>query len=259
MRTAFLLLACAVSLLAQRNADYDYSVVSQVRIDLRDLGYPPIDVIPSDESAIRALTVAPNGAIYGATSGRRSHLFVLYPVHGYVQPLGYLDGVNTVHRAVVVSKSGDVYIGSSARVDNGGTVTINTQVGASSAIRLSATSASRSALTPPARSPTLASRARRKASTPSPSIAPQCHLWSDLSERPLLQLLLDDQVHRPRQSGRTAYARRELREREEHARAIAVTADGGVFAPARGFLYQAVANRLEKLAVTAPPCRGVSS
>jgi len=98
-------------LTAQRTLDYDHSVVSQVRIDLRDLGYPPIDVIPSEECAVRALTVAPNGALYGATSGKRSHLFVLFPVHGYVQPLGFLKGVTTVHRSLVVSKAGDVYIG----------------------------------------------------------------------------------------------------------------------------------------------------
>jgi hypothetical protein len=102
---------------AQRTIEYDHSVVSQVRIDARDLGYSPVDVIPSGESAIRALAVAPNGAIYGATSGTRSHLFVLYPQHGYVQPLGYLDGVATVHRAMAVAKNGDVYIGGSNGVD----------------------------------------------------------------------------------------------------------------------------------------------
>jgi hypothetical protein len=106
--------------LAQRPLEYDYSVVRQVRVDLRDLGYPPVDVIPAEESAIRSLAVAPNGALYGATSGRRSHLFVLFPVHGYVQPLGYLEGVTTVHHALVVSRTGDVYLGASAGVDNGG-------------------------------------------------------------------------------------------------------------------------------------------
>jgi hypothetical protein len=106
--------------LAQRTLDHDRSIVSQVRIDLRDLGYPPVDVIPSGESAVRALTVAPDGRIYGATSGKRSHLFVLNPLHGYVQPLGFLEGVSTVHRALVVSQSGDVYIGASIGVDNNG-------------------------------------------------------------------------------------------------------------------------------------------
>jgi hypothetical protein len=121
MRTlAFTLLVACPTILAQRTSDYDDSVVSQVRIDLRDLGYPPRDVIPPDESAIRSLAVAPSGTVYGATSGHRSHLFVLYPQHGYVQPLGYLKGVTTVHRSVVVAANGDVYIGASNGVDNNG-------------------------------------------------------------------------------------------------------------------------------------------
>lgn len=112
------LFAAAAS--GQRTLEIDRSLVSQVRIDLRDLGYPPVDVIPSDESAIRALAVAPNGSIYGATSGRRSHLFVLEPLHGYVRPLGFLKDVTTVHRSLVVSRQGDVYIGGSLAVDNNG-------------------------------------------------------------------------------------------------------------------------------------------
>src|SRR5450755_5124043 len=83
----------ATPVTAQRESEYDASVVKQVRIDLRDLGYPPLDVIPSDESAIRALAVAPDGTLYGATCGTRSHLFMLSPVHGYVLPLGVLEGV----------------------------------------------------------------------------------------------------------------------------------------------------------------------
>jgi len=101
----------SLPLAAQRDPGYDYSVVKQVRIDLRDLGYPPVDVIPPDESAIRALAVAPDGTLYGATSGKRSHLFMLNPVHGYVQPLGVLPGVAAVHRSLVISRHGNVYIG----------------------------------------------------------------------------------------------------------------------------------------------------
>ena len=109
---------CALLLLAgtlakgQRTPDYDRVVVPQNRIDARDLGYPPIDVIPDGESAITALTVAPNGNLYGATSGKRSHLFVLNPRHGYVQPLGFIPGTTAVTNALAVSDSGDVYIGS---------------------------------------------------------------------------------------------------------------------------------------------------
>jgi hypothetical protein len=111
-------LSCALALLAgvvakgQRTLDYDNVVVPQNRIDARDLGYPPVDVIPNGESAITALTVAPNGHLYGATSGKRSHLFVLSPRHGYVQPLGYIPDTTAV-TALAVSKGGDVYIGTS--------------------------------------------------------------------------------------------------------------------------------------------------
>jgi len=119
-RSAIIGAFCVFALGAQRSPEYDHSVVSQVRIDARDPGYPPVDVIASDESAIRALTVGSDGAIYGATSGKRSHLFVLYPQHGYVQPLGFLPGVTTVHHALAASNNGDVYIGGSIGVETQG-------------------------------------------------------------------------------------------------------------------------------------------
>lgn len=98
---------------AQRTPDYDRVVIPQNRIDARDLGYPPIDIIPNGESEIGALTVAPNGSLYGATSGNRAHLFVLNPRHGYVQPLGFLPDTKSVAQALVVSAAGDIYIGTS--------------------------------------------------------------------------------------------------------------------------------------------------
>jgi len=101
------------SALAQRTLDYDKVVVPQNRIDARDLGYPPIDVIPNGESAITSLTIAPNGNLYGATSGKRSHLFLLNPRHGYVQPLGFLPDTTGVSQSLAVSSSGEVYIGTS--------------------------------------------------------------------------------------------------------------------------------------------------
>jgi hypothetical protein len=116
MRPKGLLLVALVPLFtanAQRSRDYDTVVVQQTRIDARDLGYPPMDVIPDGESGITSLTVAPNGYLYGATSGSRAHLFVLIPLHGYVQPLGVIPGATSVAHAVAVSVSGDVYIGTS--------------------------------------------------------------------------------------------------------------------------------------------------
>jgi outer membrane protein assembly factor BamB len=109
---AFLILSSAVAALAQRSLDYDHVVVPQNRIDARALGYPPLDVIPDGESGITSLAVAPNGDIYGATSGARSHLFVLSPIHGFVQPIGYLPDTKSVTHAVVTSAEGDVYVGS---------------------------------------------------------------------------------------------------------------------------------------------------
>jgi len=111
-------IALALPVWAQRDSSYDSSVVSQVRIDLRDLGYPPVDVIPSDESEIRALAVAPHGHVYGATSGERSHLFLLDPQHGYVEPLGVLPDAKVVHHSLVVDQRGEVYIGTALPVDN---------------------------------------------------------------------------------------------------------------------------------------------
>lgn len=108
-----LLLAAVPMARGQRTLDYDNVVVPQNRIDARDLGYAPIDLIPDGESAITALTIAPNGNLYGATSGKRSHLFVLSPRHGYVQPLGYLPDTLAVTNALVVSGDGSVFIGAS--------------------------------------------------------------------------------------------------------------------------------------------------
>ena len=112
------LVTSSLSVWAQRDRSYDSSVVSQVRIDFRELGYPPLDVIPPDESAIRALAAAPDGRIYGATSGERSHLFLLDPQRGYVEPLGTLADAKVVHHALVVGQRGEVYIGTALSVDN---------------------------------------------------------------------------------------------------------------------------------------------
>jgi len=97
----------------QRDLSYDSVVVTQTRIDARDLGHAPIDVIPDGESGITSLTVAANGDLYGATSGSSAHLFVLNPRHGYVQPLGVIPGATSVTNAIVASISGDIFIGTS--------------------------------------------------------------------------------------------------------------------------------------------------
>jgi len=111
-------IALVLPVWGQRDKSYDFSVVSQVRVDLRDLGYPPVDVIPADESQIRSLTVGPDGRLYGATSGQRSHLFLLAPQHGYVEPLGTLADSKVIHHSLVVDQAGEVYVGTALAVDN---------------------------------------------------------------------------------------------------------------------------------------------
>ncbi len=103
----------AAPVFAQRNPSHDRLTVPQTRIDVRDLGYSPADIIPDGESGITSLSRAPNGDIYGATSGARSHLFVLNPQHGYVIPIGVIPGTTSVTHAVVISEKGQVYIGTS--------------------------------------------------------------------------------------------------------------------------------------------------
>lgn len=111
--SAILLLLLGAPLFGQRDPAHDKVVVAQDRIDARDLGYRPVDIIPDGESGITALTVAPNGDLFGATSGSHAHLFMLTPRHGYVQPLGVIPMAHSVLNALVVSAAGDVYIGTS--------------------------------------------------------------------------------------------------------------------------------------------------
>ena len=58
-------------------ASYIYSqdwskpvIKNQQRVDLRDLGYPMVNEIPVNSSAITSLLTARDGIIYGGTSGR---------------------------------------------------------------------------------------------------------------------------------------------------------------------------------------------
>jgi hypothetical protein len=68
-------------------------------------------LIPDDESGITSLSVAPNGDIYGATSGAHSHLFVLNPQRGHVVPIGVVPDANAVTHALVISAAGNVFLG----------------------------------------------------------------------------------------------------------------------------------------------------
>jgi sugar lactone lactonase YvrE len=84
-----------------------------LRIDLRNLGRPPLDVIPPGESAITSLVIAGDGRIYGGTSGKRAHIFVLDPAWDQVFPLGHIPGEESIQHSLVAAPDGSLWIGTS--------------------------------------------------------------------------------------------------------------------------------------------------
>jgi outer membrane protein assembly factor BamB len=82
------------------------------RLDFRDLGYPGATEIPADSSPITALLAHDgNGKVYGATSGKKSHLFVYDFRVNKVFPLGVLPKSEGVHGCLVEGNNGILYIG----------------------------------------------------------------------------------------------------------------------------------------------------
>ena len=103
-----LVVIAAVPALAQKcvNPHFDAQ-----RLDYRDLGYPSATEIPADSSPITALMAHSNGKVYGATSGKASHLFVWDSRVNKVFPLGVLPNAQGVHGCLVEGKDGTVYVG----------------------------------------------------------------------------------------------------------------------------------------------------
>ena len=103
--------AATESLFAQKcvNPHFDAQ-----RLDFRDLGYPGATEIAADSSPITALMSHDgNGKVYGATSGRDSHLFVWDARVNKVFPLGQLPkGEKGVRNCMVQGEDGRIFIGS---------------------------------------------------------------------------------------------------------------------------------------------------
>jgi len=60
---------------------------------MRDLGYPRVNEIPADCSAITALVAARrSGKLYGGTTGRSAYLFVYDTAINKVRHLGVVPG-----------------------------------------------------------------------------------------------------------------------------------------------------------------------
>src|ERR1035437_727994 len=81
------------------------------RVDLRDLGYPFVNEIPENSSAITSLLTSHDGKIYGATTGEESYLFFFDPVINKVRHLGKIPGQESVHHSIVEDKDGYIYLG----------------------------------------------------------------------------------------------------------------------------------------------------
>ena len=84
------------------------------RLDFRDLGYPGATEIAADSSPITALMSHDgNGKVYGATTGRSSHLFVWDYRVNKVFPLGQLPkGEKGVRNCMVQGEDGRIFVGS---------------------------------------------------------------------------------------------------------------------------------------------------
>lgn len=81
------------------------------RLDYRDLGYPGATEIPADDSPITALLAHSNGHVYGATTGKQSHLFYFDNLTNKVYPLGTLPRSEGVHHTLLEGKDGLIYVG----------------------------------------------------------------------------------------------------------------------------------------------------
>lgn len=84
-----------------------------LRLDLRELGHPPLDVIPPGERAITSLVIGRDGFLYGGTSGKRAHVFQLDPKWGHVYPLGFLPDEESIYHSLAAGEDGAIYIGTS--------------------------------------------------------------------------------------------------------------------------------------------------
>jgi outer membrane protein assembly factor BamB len=86
------------------------------RLDLRDLGYPEINQIPANSSAITSLSTGASGRIYGGTSGDEAYLFFYDPAINKVRHLGKFSGEEGIHHSLVVDRDGFIYAGTGKNI-----------------------------------------------------------------------------------------------------------------------------------------------
>jgi outer membrane protein assembly factor BamB len=86
------------------------------RLELRDLGYPEVNQIPANSSAITSLLAARSGKIYGGTSGDDAYLFLYDPSLNKVKHLGKIKGQQGIYHALVEDSDGSLYVGTGMNV-----------------------------------------------------------------------------------------------------------------------------------------------
>ncbi|MEN8227294.1 MAG: hypothetical protein ABFS38_04000 [Bacteroidota bacterium] len=91
-------------------------IKNQQRVDLRDLGYPEVNGIPVNSSAITSLITAGDGIIYGGTSGEEPYLFLFDPTINKVRHLGKIPGHTGIHHSLVEDKNGNIFVGTGMNI-----------------------------------------------------------------------------------------------------------------------------------------------
>ena len=86
-------------------------IKNQQRVDMRDLGYPMVNEIPVNSSAITSLLTARDGIIYGGTSGDEAYFFLFDPKINKIRHQGKIPGHTGIHHSMVEDKDGNIYIG----------------------------------------------------------------------------------------------------------------------------------------------------
>jgi len=109
--TNFLILAILAAGPAYAQDWVKPQIRNQQRVDLRDLGYPIVNEVPVNSSAVTSLLTAGNGNIYGCTSGEEAYLFLFDPLTNKVRHLGKIPGQAGVHHSLVEDKDGNIYFG----------------------------------------------------------------------------------------------------------------------------------------------------
>jgi len=117
MRTVARIGAAALLLAALASAQHWVNPeVATHRIDLRELGYPEVNQIPANSSAVTSLVAAASGKIYGATSGETAYLFVYDPAINKVRHLGQIKGQQGIHHSLVQDSRGNLYLGTGLNI-----------------------------------------------------------------------------------------------------------------------------------------------